>query len=848
MNKFKYSFIVIAAALFILGGCQEEKKSFGIELSVSGTHNFPSKEANTGYTVESLSITVTNTGNQPTGALQVAMTGATSDGFEVKPNILTTIGENQTAQFTVTPKLGLRSGNYEATITVSGTSNIEPKSFSVAFEVEPHRTARIELSQTDPHQFDTVHEDSGYEVTPLEVTVSSVGELATGALQIALSGAAADKFVLSKSAINNIETGETETFEVAPKLGLVEDTYTATVTVSGANINSKTFNVEFVVAEKLIYSIELSQKELYQFPPVGEDSNYEIANLNVTVSNTGNRPTGALQVALSGAAADKFTLSANEIASINAGSTAPFTVSTTRDLPYGIYSATVTVSGGENIEPQSFGIQLTVTEKPEFRIGAPPTKTEYGVGEPINMAGLVIETRVDGVWTTYSGEVKTVAYDFSTAGEDIKVTITVDADIPLEFNVEVLTLAQRITAALGTTATIIMYASEEQAASVPVNVANTHITLTTSDNTERIFKRIPTPADAGGTLLSIGGTASASVNAKLTVTGYVNLKGLSTPEYGGTDSRNNSTALVNINNGGTLELKGHAKLTGNTNNSGFGGGVRIAGAGADYVSKSFLILDENAEISGNTSLAASASGVSYGGAIYASDCAEVRLKGNAKITKNISRNTLGVATAGGLWQETYSKFYMEGGEVSENVADGETNSSAGGLNFNNASSFAFLSGGVIRDNVVKFKTFGRGSAMCTSQLSRVVITDKVSIVPKSGGAYTATMDDRNSIFLQGAGGGRLNIFGELNSATSFLVDLDVLRSITGDFVLGNCTYIGDFSVAPVSPLITVVNFTDENPAPAEKFRLGHTVNLTTGAIGSLDAYELKTNGRAGLIE
>ena len=74
-----------------------------------------------------------------------------------------------------------------------------------------------------------------------------------------------------------------------------------------------------------------------------------ITPIPVTVTNTGNRATGALTLALSGTNAASFTLSGASIASIPAGGTGSFSVGPKHGLTEGTYNATVTVSGGNGI-------------------------------------------------------------------------------------------------------------------------------------------------------------------------------------------------------------------------------------------------------------------------------------------------------------------------------------------------------------------------------------------------------------------------------------------------------------------------------------------------------------------
>ncbi|MDR3301104.1 MAG: hypothetical protein LBT01_01050 [Spirochaetaceae bacterium] len=85
-----------------------------------------------------LSVTVENTGTQPTGPLSVVLSGSNADRFVLSANALDSIAVGGTAEgaFTVQPKTGLGLALYTATLTVSGKRNFA-KSFTVSFKVGP---------------------------------------------------------------------------------------------------------------------------------------------------------------------------------------------------------------------------------------------------------------------------------------------------------------------------------------------------------------------------------------------------------------------------------------------------------------------------------------------------------------------------------------------------------------------------------------------------------------------------------------------------------------------------------------------------------------------------------------
>jgi hypothetical protein len=197
-------------------------------------------------------------------------------------------------------------------------------------------------------------------ITPLTVTITNNGNKPTGELTIALE-TGAGSFTLTKNTIGTNGTGGTDTFTVGPNDGLGMGTYEATITITGGNGISVSFPVKFRVIAP--YSIELDKNGTHTFPNVilDADGNYaEITPLTVTVTNNGSNPTGELTIALE-TGAGSFTLNKASIGNIETGGTGTFIVGPNDNLPAGTYTATVTVSG-ENEITASLGLSFTVME------------------------------------------------------------------------------------------------------------------------------------------------------------------------------------------------------------------------------------------------------------------------------------------------------------------------------------------------------------------------------------------------------------------------------------------------------------------------------------------------------
>lgn len=113
------------------------------------------------------------------------------------------------------------------------------------------KDCRISLDPAVSHTFPEATVGYGDQTAnALTVTVTNTGNAETGDLTVSLSGKGKDSFELSTTNISNIpidENDKTAIFTVTPKTGLAAGTYTATVTVSGTDIVSQSFDVTFKV-------------------------------------------------------------------------------------------------------------------------------------------------------------------------------------------------------------------------------------------------------------------------------------------------------------------------------------------------------------------------------------------------------------------------------------------------------------------------------------------------------------------------------------------------------------------------------------------------------------------------
>jgi hypothetical protein len=129
-----------------------------ITLSVSGTHSFPDSVFIHGAPPPALSVTVTNTGNQPTGALSIALPEGT-ESFTLSSTSLDSLELGGTASFTVRPSAGLTLDTYTAVVTVSGAN--ASAHFNADYTVRlPHAQNAALATGTDETCFNSVAMDA----------------------------------------------------------------------------------------------------------------------------------------------------------------------------------------------------------------------------------------------------------------------------------------------------------------------------------------------------------------------------------------------------------------------------------------------------------------------------------------------------------------------------------------------------------------------------------------------------------------------------------------------------------------------------------------------------------------
>ncbi|MDR1954064.1 MAG: hypothetical protein LBQ21_06290 [Clostridiales Family XIII bacterium] len=223
-----------------------EAATYTIDLDKTGTHEF----ANLTYGYDSAgadalaqTVTVMNTGNQPTGVLTIERTGANADAFRLSVTSLGSIAATgiTTAAFTVLPDYNLAAGTYTAEVTVKSLvhATIE-KSFNVKITVDkadPQVSGNDTISGnfkefTDRNVTVTLENNGG---EPLDLTATVDGKLGGGSISASQTGSGLVNFVFTADDLNTLAVGTHDIKVSAPATAnnnAISETTVGTITVN----------------------------------------------------------------------------------------------------------------------------------------------------------------------------------------------------------------------------------------------------------------------------------------------------------------------------------------------------------------------------------------------------------------------------------------------------------------------------------------------------------------------------------------------------------------------------------------------------------------------------------------
>ena len=377
------------------------------------------------------------------------------------------------------------------------------------------------------------------------------------------------------------------------------------------------------------------------------------------------------------------------------------------------FTVTFNSDGGSDVDAQ------TITKGDKAAKPADPTKAWTGTLPAGLHTGIPDSDHFDG-WQKDGA-----AYDFDTpVTADITLTAKwtapnhptppIDLSTRSEANIIAKSVAYINADDSGATAyTLALDENVDNVATIIHNKDGVTLTITSVDTTERIISN----GTATGTVFVVYRTNTAASGAKLVIDGNITLQG----------KDNNNAAVVSVQES-IHELKGNAKITGNTNTSSSnggsngGGGVRAEGNASN---RATVTMSGNAEISGNTmgnggggvylqgpadltmsgnAAIKSNTGSGFGsGGIFAggnaSNRVTITMSGNAEISGNTSAPTFAgaIASGGGVYLSNASLTMSGNASIKNNTATGSSNAQGGGVSLTANSTFT-MNGGEISGN------------------------------------------------------------------------------------------------------------------------------------------------------
>ena len=200
-----------------------------------------------GYdTPEATTITLTNTGNTAVTLIQPE-----AQYFEIGALSATELAAGESAAFTAVPVAGLEEGSYSETLQIMWADS--DGQTSVAAEVEGYITVaeaeKVYQLSADPTELDFGKTEAGYSEAPAsqKVTVTN-----TGNATITLSAPTASSFKIGKLSATELAPGESASFNIRPKEGLIEGSYLETIVIPNDQQVSATVDVLFTVKAQTV--------------------------------------------------------------------------------------------------------------------------------------------------------------------------------------------------------------------------------------------------------------------------------------------------------------------------------------------------------------------------------------------------------------------------------------------------------------------------------------------------------------------------------------------------------------------------------------------------------------------
>ena len=341
----------------------------------TGTLNFSDVEENYTQANETLSVTVTNTGDSAV-TLRIPQSEyfnvLNEDGSEAASG--TQLAKGESIMFMVQPKTGLTKGDYSDTL-VFGSNEESEVTAQVTAEISVKEAQQqITEIQADPASVNYDDLKEGYD-TPDSTTVTLTN---TGNTTVSLVQPVGEYFNIGELSASELNPGDTAEFTVTPVTGLTAGDYMDSIQIMQINADGQeevltTVNASITVSEvEKIYKLSVNPTEL-DFGKTKAGYGEAPEAQKVTVTNEGNT-----NVTLNTPSAKNFKIGKFSATELAPGESATFKIRPKEGLKAGSYTEAIAVNTDQNVSAK-VNVKFTVKTVRKAKIADPADNKITGI-------------------------------------------------------------------------------------------------------------------------------------------------------------------------------------------------------------------------------------------------------------------------------------------------------------------------------------------------------------------------------------------------------------------------------------------------------------------------------------
>lgn len=342
----------------------------------TGSLNFSDIEENYTQANETLSVTVTNTGDG-TVTLKIPKSDyfevMNEDGSEAVSGIQ--IAKGDSLMFMVQPKTGLTKGDYSDTLIFESEEDSEVAAQVTAeVSVKEAEQEQITAVQADPESFSYDDLKEGYD-TPEATTITLTN---TGNTTVSLMQPYAEYFDIGELSASVLEPGDSAAFTAVPVTGLKVGNYLDSIQIAQTSSEGQedvltTIKASATVSEvKKIYKLSVTPEEL-NFGKAKEGYSEAPEAQKVTVTNEGNT-----NVTLNAPSGKNFKIGKFSATELAPGESCTFKIRPKAGLKAGSYTESVVIDNEQQISAE-VKVQFTVKAARKAKIADPADNKITGI-------------------------------------------------------------------------------------------------------------------------------------------------------------------------------------------------------------------------------------------------------------------------------------------------------------------------------------------------------------------------------------------------------------------------------------------------------------------------------------